>query len=342
MPGIREFKINNFDLLRLIAATEVIADHFFQHLNVPISKTGLEVLYLFPGVPVFFVISGYLISASFERNSKLTDYLKNRALRIFPGLWGCILISIVIISFTGISFINKETMIWLPCQFFGIIYTPGFLANYGFGSYNGSLWTIPVELQFYLVLPLIYRLVPQKKLTTSLIVLFFLFLMVHIYWLLMPMPALEKKIFGYLFLPYFYLFLLGVIFQRLRIYDSRFIYNKALYWTIGYLAYSLIFPDYIPQVVFTLIKNLTLAFVVISLAYTRPGVANKILHGTDISYGIYIYHGLLLTVIVQEKIQDHVGLISIIVVTYVMAYISWIAIEKPFLRSKKKALKTYS
>ena len=58
---LKEFKVNNFDLLRLLAATEVIFDHYYQHLKLPISHTALKILYLFPGVPVFFVISGYLI-----------------------------------------------------------------------------------------------------------------------------------------------------------------------------------------------------------------------------------------------------------------------------------------
>ncbi len=159
----KEFKINNFDLLRLLAATQVIVDHYFQHLNIPISKFSTQVLYLFPGVPMFFVISGYLISASYERNNNLAIYFKNRALRIYPGLWGVIFVTIIVFSITGINFFNKQTVAWLPAQLAGVIYTPHFLANYGFGSYNGSLWTLPIELQFYIVLPLCYFLAPKNK-----------------------------------------------------------------------------------------------------------------------------------------------------------------------------------
>ena len=159
----KDFTINNFDLLRLLAATEVIIDHYFQHLHIPISSFSLKILYLLPGVPVFFVISGYLISASYERNSNLLVYFKNRALRIFPGLWGCILVTILVISITGVSFFNKQAILWLPAQLTGFIYTPKFLLNYGFGSYNGSLWTIPIELQFYILLPFCYFLIPKTR-----------------------------------------------------------------------------------------------------------------------------------------------------------------------------------
>jgi len=152
----KEFKVNNFDLLRLYAATQVIVDHYFQHLNKPITAFGLKILYIFPGVPIFFILSGYLISASYERNNNLGIYFKNRALRIFPGLWTVIFLTIIVFSITGISFLNKQAILWLPCQLAGLIYTPGFLKGYGYGSYNGSVWTIPLELQFYILLPLCY------------------------------------------------------------------------------------------------------------------------------------------------------------------------------------------
>jgi peptidoglycan/LPS O-acetylase OafA/YrhL len=341
MQNLKEFKVNNFDLLRFLAATEVIIDHYFQHLNIPITKRGLEILYLFPGVPVFFVISGYLISASYERNTRFSDYIKNRILRIFPGLWGCIFLTIILISLTGVSFFRKETLLWLPGQLLGFIYTPHFLFNYGFGSYNGSLWTIPIELQFYLFLPFFYFILPRKKLDYWLYGLFALFLLLHLLYLIVKFPnGPMHKLVAYSFIPYFYLFLLGVIFQRLRIYRLSFIYNKAHFWVLGYVLYCLLLPDLMNPIMFPLIKNLLLGFCVISLAYTLPGTAKKILRNNDISYGIYIYHGLLLTVIVREKLQGTINIFTLIGITYILAYLSWILIEKPFIKSKKRTIKT--
>lgn len=340
MQIFKEFKVNNFDLLRFLAASEVIVDHYFQHLNIPLNKKELEVLYLFPGVPVFFVISGYLISASYERNTHFIDYVKNRALRIFPGLWGCIILTVIIFLLTGVSFFNREVILLLPAQFTGLIYTPHFLSGYGFGSYNGSLWTIPVELQFYLFLPLLYLTIIKNKSNYRLYLCFVLFLVLHILSFSFKNNHLLDKLVSYTFIPYFYLFLIGVIFQRLRLYKADFIYNKALYWVAGYVLYSFIFADIIPEIFFNVIKNSILGFVVLSLAYTLPNTAKKILRNNDISYGIYIYHGLLLTVIVQEKLQDYVNIFIIIVLTYILAWLSWIFIEKPFIRSKKHSIRT--
>ena len=342
MKGVKEFKINNFDLLRLFAATEVIIDHYFQHLKLPISKSSLEILYLFPGVPMFFIISGYLISASYERNNNLGIYLKNRALRIYPGLWGIILVTIIIFSITGINFFNTQVLMWLPCQLAGLIYTPGFLANYGFGSYNGSLWTLPIELQFYVVLPICYFLTPKNRAIYWFCGLFITFLILKVIYetvVLNHFSASGAKLIEYSFIPHFYLFLAGVVLQKLQLYKSPVIYNKAIYWIITYVLFCLTLPNIINPVAYELIKNLFLAFCVLSLAYTLPGTAKKLLRTNDVSYGMYIYHGLFLTVIVQEKVTAYANIFLLILLTYIVAYLSWIFIEKPFMERKERTIR---
>ncbi|MGZ4091359.1 MAG: acyltransferase family protein [Bacteroidia bacterium] len=335
----RKFKVNNFDLLRLLAATQVIIDHYFQHLDIKLSHFSKEILYLFPGVPVFFIISGYLISASYERNENLSVYLRNRALRILPGLWGCIFITVIVISLTGVSFVNKQTIVWLPCQLIGIIYTPAFLANYGFGSYNGSLWTIPIELQFYILLPLLYGLIPKPKNQYWFYALLFVFVVLNVAYGLNNSSPTISKLLRYSFIPHFYLFLLGVILQRLQIFNSKFVYNQAFYWISAYLLFSLLLNDFIQPVVFLIFKNILLSFCIISMAYTLPTTAFKLLRTNDISYGIYIYHGLILTVLVQLKLVAYENLYFIIGITFSIAWLSWICIEKPFIKRKKKTIR---
>jgi len=342
MKEQREFKVNNFDLLRLLAATQVIADHFFQHLNIKINNLSLEILYLFPGVPVFFIISGYLISASYERNNNLVIYFRNRALRIFPGLWGVIFITVIVFSLTGASFLNKQVIAWLPCQLAGLIYTPQFLSNYGFGSYNGSLWTIPLELQFYVALPVCYFLAPKKKTNYWFYSLLVLFIILNFFYEIKigeNFTDFIPKLISYSFVPYFYLFLLGVVLQRSGIYKTNIIYNKALYWVIGYVVLNLALTGFINPILFSFIRNLILAFCVLSLAYSMPNTATKILRTNDISYGIYIYHGLILTLLVQLKLTRYENIFLIIAATYIIAYLSWIFIERPFIRRKEKTIR---
>ncbi|PTQ95764.1 peptidoglycan/LPS O-acetylase OafA/YrhL [Mucilaginibacter yixingensis] len=339
MEEQKEFRINNFDLLRLLAAIEVVFDHYFQHLSIPISHTAEKVLYLFPGVPVFFVISGYLISASYERNPGLKNYFRNRALRIYPGLWGCIILAVIAISLTGVSFLNKQAAVWLPIQMAGLSYTPAFLTHYGFGSWNGSVWTIPIELQFYLLMPVCFFLAPKKHLNAWFAGLFLVFLGASIACRLIPLDDRTGKILQYSFIPHFYLFLVGVIFQRLRIYQSAFIYGKALYWMVAYVAFTMFLYDSFPRVYFDTVQYLFMSLVMLSMAYTLPNLANQLLRKNDISYGIYIYHGVILTIIVQLKLVSHVNLPLVLALSMLMGTLSWIFIEKPFIKRKERALR---
>jgi peptidoglycan/LPS O-acetylase OafA/YrhL len=341
-----EFKINNFDLLRIFAATEVLIQHSFFHLKLPQSG-WLSILEYFPGVPIFFVISGFLISASYERSNDLKTYFSNRGLRILPGLWCCILLTIITASvFGNINFFNIQTPLWLLCQMSGIIYTPQFLLNYGFGSYNGALWTIPIEMQFYIILPVIYFLLRGvSKKNTWFFILWALFLVLaHVFRVLFPdmlvtgaHSSTMVKLLQYSFLPHFYMFLGGVLLQRLHAFRSVYIFGKGLYWLIGYMLFMHFTPYFELK---EIIGKIVLSFCTISLAYTLPGISNKLLKGNDISYGIYIYHGVILNIAVQRSMYDYTGFFMVFLSTYIIAYLSWNFIEKPMLRKKKHTINT--
>ena len=86
-----------------------------------------------------------------------------------------------------------------------------------------------------------------------------------------------------------------------------------------------------------------LSVTTISIAYTAPGFANKLLRGNDISYGIYIYHGLILGVIVQLKLLGNSNyIILILVLAVILAVLSWQFVEKPFIKKKKKTIHVIS
>lgn len=84
-----KLNINNFDLIRLFAATQVAVSHTAQHLKVEFD--WLRIFSYFPGVPIFFFISGYLIYESYSSipNDKLKVFVTNRFLRLYPALYLC-------------------------------------------------------------------------------------------------------------------------------------------------------------------------------------------------------------------------------------------------------------
>jgi peptidoglycan/LPS O-acetylase OafA/YrhL len=82
-----------------------------------------------------------------------------------------------------------------------------------------------------------------------------------------------------------------------------------------------------------------MAFCLISLAYTLPNLSKRLLRTNDISYGVYIYHGLILAVIVQEKLNSKVNIFEVLILTFVMATLSWVMVEKPCMKMKRKTIR---
>jgi peptidoglycan/LPS O-acetylase OafA/YrhL len=342
-PAGNAFRVNNFDLLRILAATQVLVIHSMARLGIPVPG-GLKWLEWFPGVPIFFVISGYLVSASFERQENILRYLKNRFLRIYPGLWACIGLTVVVTTALGYRRTHLMDFAWLPAQLLGIIYTPQFLKHFGAGTYNGSLWTIPIELQFYLALPLVYmatRRLRMGKLGVPFLLAVFIGITLIINYTL-PGFGTERettldKLVRYSFVNSFYMFLLGVALQRFQAFRSKLIAGKGFYWIAAYLLLRVVLPDLSPLT--TVLSYLFLGISAVAVAYTLPKASERILHGQDISYGVYIYHGLVINLLIELKMKRSLYEVGVVLIAALaVGAMSWKFVEEPFLRKKKRRL----
>jgi peptidoglycan/LPS O-acetylase OafA/YrhL len=158
-------KSNNFGLLRILAASLVIFSHSFDLLKKPEPLAGLS-NHLFSGgslaVDAFFVLSGFLITASFINGSEI-KFISNRVLRIFPALAvACVFTVFVaapfqtaswadfVFSAPSLDYIKQNTLYIIS----GVSYVlPGAYESNPFpSSVNGSLWTLQYELSVYVVI----------------------------------------------------------------------------------------------------------------------------------------------------------------------------------------------
>jgi len=307
----------------------------------------LKVLGFFPGVPIFFLISGYLISLSYERNSKLKPYLTNRGLRIYPALWACLMVGILSIFWvTGLpeAFFTKKGAIWVFAQCtIGQFYNPEFLRGYGVGVLNGSLWTIPVELQFYLFVPIIYA-VFKKRIVGGLLFLVCLSIASQEMFIYLKAAnnqeelALGFKLFGVSAIPYLWMFLIGILIQRFKEKLFPYVKNKGFIWLVVYLAITIGFGEKLRYSSNTPnpFTYILLALTIFSLAYTFPKRGWGILKKHDLSYGVYIYHMLVINVLIEIWPDEFssVHLLIVLGLTIGLAVISWTCIEKPTLKLK--------
>ena len=334
---------DNFDVLRLLVAVLVMVRHGMTRLGID-EPGWWWFVEVFPGVSIFFVISGYLVSASWERSKGLQAYARSRVRRIFPGLWACVLATAAVALYFGFDFLHGPGLFWLGTQLVGLIYTPGFLAEFGSGSYNGALWTIPVSLQFYVMLPVIYLLMSRRSGANR--GFFLLWLAAAVLALIFrPMlytgtgepETLELKLLRYSIVPHLYLFLLGLLFHRYRIQDWTLIRGKALGWLVAYLAAMYFLPD---STVKEVAQPVLLAFLAMSFAYSAPGYMGGTLRGNDVSYGLFIYHGLVINVFVELGLMGSAAHAwGMTAVTLVISWLSWRFIESPFLGRRRETVR---
>lgn len=329
---------NNFDILRLIAAIEVAVGHIFIHLGIGSDRF----VHPFPGVLVFFVISGFLISSSIDNSKSFLPYLRNRLLRIVPALWiSFVLVVFVLMCFGFINiYVIRKASFWIWCvgqitifQFF----TPDFFRDFGVGCPNGSLWTIPVEFLFYILLPLIIYSFKKYK-NIILLVLFIISALFNFYLSRLDASDIVVKLFKVSVFNWLYVFLIGSIayynWNKLRLY----IEGKAVIYMLIYVFYvnCIASPSYTVNSIETLFANLLLGVLTLSLAYTLPKISS-LLKGFDLSYGLYVYHMIIVNIFVQIGLMCEIEYAIIaLIISIIMGALSWHFVERKILRYKKR------
>lgn len=334
---------NNFDLVRLIAALEVAIGHTVDHLRCRkyFDIEGIEIDVPFPGVFCFFVISGFLIASSYERNPQFKSYIRNRLLRIVPALWIAFILVCLVLGYFG--FLNGETLttpqflMWVIGQLTVFqYYTPDALRPFGVSCPNGSLWTIPIEFLFYLLLPVLFYIFRKRK-NLGLIMVSVCSIVINVLLAQFNDGGIFYKLLGVSVLPWLYCFLMGSIMYLNWDKIKRYIEGKALIYGIIYFLFVNFFSEPSNRITSfsILIANFLLAIMTISLAYTKPKLG-RLLHGVDISYGLYVYHMIIVNIFVQLKLVGEISYVLIaLLISICMAVLSWIYVESKVLKLKK-------
>ena len=348
---------NNFDLIRLLAAYQVVAMHVSEHLKVAVPN----VFTFFPGVWIFFIVSGFLITASLAHCATFTEYLRNRVLRIYPGLWAMTLVTVVLLmAFGQITAATPKLALFGYVLGQSTVFQPlrgdGLFRSFGTGSVNGVLWTLTTELQFYLLLPVLLwacNRLPRYRMLVMFAVLLASFALYEFELRPWTDPAFDRSHWPGKFLTLLYIsipthvfgFLIGTIFylQLPRLF--RLVQGKFLWWALGYAAFVLLVWKGFGLAGWNLEKNplamlsqrVLLAGVIFSAAYSRTGLAHALLRGNDISYGVYVYHMLVVNSLLQLGLFGSwpYGVITVLV-TALVAFASWRWVERPALRLKRR------
>lgn len=143
---------NGFDIIRYWSAISVMFLHYTAYA-LRLSDNTDRAMYIirnvvsfFHGVVILFSMSGFLVAGSFERSKNRKEFIVKRVVRLYPELWLCTLVNLVVVCSLVKSSLNKGIFTWLLTQVIGIAYTPTCLTNFATGSVNGALWTIFTEI----------------------------------------------------------------------------------------------------------------------------------------------------------------------------------------------------
>jgi peptidoglycan/LPS O-acetylase OafA/YrhL len=296
----------NFDIMRLVAALLVVVSHTFPLAGqAPLRIMGVEDLGAL-GVSIFFVISGYLVSASYERDPKA--YLLKRILRIEPGLIASLVVTVGLLALVTTA---PAAEYWPAAAMYvlrnALLYPatyalPGVFQDVPFaGVVNGVLWTLRLEFTFYIVLMLVRaRLSLVLALMAVCAVVFLTMTFTHPHWA-------QEKLTRITFLGARngLLFFAGAALQL-----SRW---KVPFWLGGASA-----------VAFPFLGPLALPTAVLGLA--RPGKLPA-----DLSYGVYIYAFPIQQVLAA---YGQLNLATALLGVLPFAVASWFLVERPALKLK--------
>jgi peptidoglycan/LPS O-acetylase OafA/YrhL len=338
---------NSINAVRLLAALQVVYVHATAHLHLE-PVIGHNYIVQFPGVPIFFAVSGFLVFDSLLRLSSNRDFYRHRLLRIYPAL----LVNIVILEFVFAMGGGMHIDVVGPAKtfFFEIVYLitasdelafryagarglrsfDGFFQMYP----SGVLWTLTVELTFYLMIPL-FRFAGDRKIAATALILILGIASIG------SNSFIEKSLlFSLSALPYFWIFGIGMLLRLWPPVSWRFTFPVFLAGSLA-CASAAGFPDPAWKIDATWLAMLQIAL--LSCAAIILGLSRKfffkVLARNDVSYGVYLYHMLIVTVATRLAVGQIYKLPAVVFLSILFGFLSWRFIEKPAMAWRNDASK---
>lgn len=352
-------KRNAFAFLRCVLAGLVIISHCY-----PIGGFGADPLKAITrsdqtlgvfAVAMFFVLSGFLITRASANSPSVGRFIWHRFLRIFPGYWVCLIACALVIAplvclFEHGVILPLFSTVDAPQNFVAgnlLLFhitapsLPGVVSTYpnAIGdlfqsnpyqyAFNGSLWTLPFEWFFYLVVAAIAALCLPSFRRRMLLALFV------ILWTLSAFKCLWQTEFWQCF-PYQGFGDLLMLSENFTAGSLAYLYRREILFKRELLiaAAAALLASTVTGC-FGLVAPVAIPYAFLWLACKLP-IRRFDAHG-DFSYGLYIYAFPLQQVLALLNVQAGgfvLFAICSVILTGVIAVLSFKFVEEPCLRLK--------
>jgi peptidoglycan/LPS O-acetylase OafA/YrhL len=332
---------NNFNLVRFVAAFSVLYSHSYAlvlgigNFEPFVTRIGYTLAGI--AVDVFFITSGFLVTASMLRLGAFKPFFRARALRIFPAL---VVMSLLLAFVLGPAlttlpmadyftdsgtyrFVLKNSTILAGIK----LKLPGVFETLPFGDTNGSLWTLPFEVRCYVTVAVLWFLALRMRVPTrafARLALGLAVLMLLAFWATHDAGYKHWHTFRL-----FYMFFAGAAFWMLR--DRIPMRHSIAAGMALALAAGVVFPQ-----AFFWVYPLTVAYLVLYVAYVPGGWIRGFNRLGDYSYGIYIYAFPVQQLLksTMPAITPPQMIVAATALTLPLAMLSWHLVEKPMLARK--------
>ena len=356
------FRFKNLDSIRTIAFLSTFMAHAFYSNDASIlNSKAFGIASVFSevfsfGVPIFFVLSGFLISYLMlneqEVNNKfsLGKFYARRILRIWPVYYAVIIIGFVLFPLLRQYILNDPYI-----ESANIIYYLTFLSNFDqlnsgdlpFGVGLGPTWSVSVEEQFYLFWPLLLIIFKKKMFVIPILMTLAISIIFTFSFDLMA----KNTIYCFTYLS------IGGLFGYLAIYKKELV--QKLVKIPSYLFFSLILMLFIlmtiyvywsSNFIFIILVSILIGYSIIFQCYSNKNELRKIPFLEKIgkyTYGLYLYHvicNFIVHILIDDifKINDTLFLtliikpVSSLILSLIISYLSYHYFEQLFLNLKTK------
>ncbi|MEC7764091.1 MAG: acyltransferase [Pseudomonadota bacterium] len=329
------FRSSGFDYLRVALAASVLLWHAFRTSYPDVAMDGWQRVPVGLILPMFFALSGFLISGSLMRVASIREFLVLRVMRIVPALAVEIVLSMLLIGALfstlplGEYFTHPDTLSYLKNIYGHIHYfLPGTFQDLPQQAVNASLWTIPYELECYLAIVLLwlFRVIRSRSALIGFVVVAQLYVVLNAVLQGDVMP-ITRHVDG-------------------RVLVLSFLYGVALYaWrdkvilSGRYVALALVAAGFmLMDPVGTYFVGLPAAYLTVWLGLMNPRKVGLIASG-DYSYGLYLYSFPIQQAIAHAMGDTRNWLISFVwtmLLAGLCAAFSWHVVEKPILKQRAR------
>lgn len=330
---------NNFDFLRFILAFIVVIGHIIVVTEIDDFQKYKSLFNTYISVTGFFCISGFLITRSYINSGDLKDYIIKRGARLLPAYF-----VVILICFFGFSLISTYSII----DYFTNLNTYKYLiANLSFLNFlkpilpgvflrdsieypiNGALWTLKIEIAFYILLPFFLNILTKSNNKILILCIVYVTSILYRYYFNYQFDNTNIPIYLVLahqlpaFLSYF---VCGIALHFFFEYFTK--WKKHLFFC-GLIIYTF---EYALEI--EVLSPVALSFILFAIAFSNLKLTNFGKFG-DISYGIYIYHFPIINLAIYfglfESYNSYIVALLLILFIISISFLSWHLLEKKYI-----------